>query len=494
VLLRADDGALPVAFRLGALLALVGGALVVSLFDPHLGFQPLARSLQRQLHDDPEAEPPRVQLGAVSVTPAGLRARAELGFARVEWLGGHIVRSTDRQYRHQLLRLPVLYVLVQAFRGASRDAGPCGVAPGVGHDLDLWRSMDPDGQPWMPYRSSSEPLAAFVAGSDAVSRLGIHRLVHTEALQQIPLAPGGVLALWFSPADMKPVDVARLLSTIEAAGLESHVFLRGREAVLIAGKDLPGLNLDALANAFEHDAVSPHLTASGLLHPAELLACYVGNLDDLRSLWNSTAPQRAVAPLPGMSPGRDLARPADPAGLLAVAQYRALGAGRISELLAQDPRGARMRVMLHGYEDLYNTRTRAELLHIGAAVQAGGDRAKERLLAALGGEYIRLGMLAPGYKDAVLKQAYVMDLMGLHGSAADMLEAHLEKGVDSGEARLLLGRQYERLADWRKALQQYRKAVRLAPESDAARKSAERVEARLRPQRRLPQLPDGGGR
>jgi tetratricopeptide (TPR) repeat protein len=429
----------------------------------------------------------------VDLGPAGLTAEALVGDERVEWFDGAIIAADGMVPPSERVSTAQMAVLALSTEAAGSEAHKLAVS---GQDPGTWPILQSPGglaaEPmrWTPYGGTADAAFRYLlAGPQGVSRLGAHALFHVEALRQARPPRGGVIVLWLGVGTMSPLALRRALATVDAAGLEFQLFLRGREAVIVAGRALPTLDLQSLQQMFRDPLIAQTLLGDGLLHPAELLACYAGNSREMSELWQGVDPLRARAPLPAPRFARSLAEPVRPGSLLLLVQYRALGPERVRQLLREDADPAQMRVLLHNYDAMYDTQTRADLLRIGRGIQTGGDPARQRMLRAMDDEKMRLDLIAPGLESRTLQKAAVLDLMALHGTAADLLERHIEAGQDSLQARLLLGRQYERRGEWRQALAQYRRARQMDPDNEIVERRMERVKEQLRPTSGQPQMP-----
>jgi hypothetical protein len=415
--------------------------------------------------------------------------------AEVEWLNGGIVQAAGLRDAPKGLDLPEMFALAQAM-ASGQEGGSVALIGSTEESREELQAVAGEREVtgWLPsMRNTAADARICLAGPRSVSRLGRHGLLHVEAIRQLPLAKDGVLALWLGAGTTSPDAIAAALATLAAADMRFHVFVRGREAVVIAGRALPMLDLARLRRAFRNARTARQMTAAGLAHPTDLLACYVGNSSDLEPLWAGTGPLRAWAPRPGVRLARDLSAPIRPASLLMLVQYRGLGAARVTQMLPESVDESAARVLLHNFSALYDTRTRADLLRIGRAVQQGGDRARARLLRVLDGERTRLDLMVPQYDSPAVQRAAVLHVMALHGTAIQVLSEQIEEGGDSVEARLLLGLQHERRHEWNEALEQYKKTLRTDPDNEAAQKRMERVEDQLRPAPRDP-LSRGGSR
>ena len=278
------------------------------------------------------------------------------------------------------------------------------------------------------------------------------------------LAPGGVLALWLPAGNLRVEDLRKALATVGAVFPHYDVYLEGNQAVIIAGDKLR-ISYAGLTALFpkEPDVSQPGpelMSGAGFTDPMDLLVGFVGVAEDLAGLTAGVRPWSVWRPARPPAMALDLAEPARPAAVLALAQYRMLGAGRLLDRL-QFESPAQKTVALRGFGPIYADRTGRTLGGLGLT---GAERRGE-LLRFLTSPLARLDLLAPQQKEQEVRIAVALSALGLRDVAAGVLKDAIKAGKDDFEVNVELAGILEAQADRAEALKHFRRAIELQPDS-----------------------------
>ena len=289
-----------------------------------------------------------------------------------------------------------------------------------------------------------------------------------------------MLALWLPAGNLHVDDLRRALATVGAVFKRYDVYLIGRGAVVIAGGD-GKISYARLAGFFtQEDAASDGMWAelstgsanpaaamlrdAGFTDPMDLLTRFVGSKEDLEGLTAGARPYDAWRPSRPPAMALDLAEPARPAAVLALAQYRALGTERLLGRLQFDGQAQKM-VALHGFDAIYADRTARTLRDLGVT----SPERRVELLAFLTGPRARLDLLAPDQTDREVRIAVALSAIGLRQSGAAVLKNAIKSGRDTFEVNLKLADIEEAQAEKAEALKHLRRALELKPDSAPVR-------------------------
>lgn len=405
------------------------------------------------------AEP--VVLVSGRLEPLGLRAVLMADDLRAEFLNGrlvHIERSgrplaagspvlmaalglafSDSPQRVALLR-PVLRISaddVQRMAGGAEVASIGMWNGGAGGEFDV-------------ILSGPGPLSAVGNPLALMSLDGLGRIRRR-------LAEGGVFALWFPAGRLSLDTLRRAIATLGEVFPSFYVFVSGQEAVFVA-TSAPTLRYGGL------ERLQVHLVAAGFWHPVELVKGFVAEAEELAGLIDGVRPYRLSHPGRPPALGRDLAGAGRPAALAALVQHRLAGPDRLLRGLAFRSDNSRL-VALRGFEGTYREQTRRILQGLG---RADATRRRE-LLEFLKGPLASLDLFAPQGEEREVRVAAALSACGMNRAAAELLRKAVEDGSGSSALHLRLAGALEALDDPAGALQHYRAALALQPDSSPAR-------------------------
>jgi tetratricopeptide (TPR) repeat protein len=196
----------------------------------------------------------------------------------------------------------------------------------------------------------------------------------------------------------------------------------------------------------------------------DLLTGFAGSAEDLAGLTAGVRPYDAWRPSRPAAMALDLAEPARPAAVLALAQYRALGPERLTGRLQFDGPAQKM-VALRGFDAIYADRTARTLRGLGTT----SPERRAELLKFLTGPLARLDLLAPEQKEREVRIAVALAAIGLRQAGAAVLTNAIKAGHDTFEVNVELAGIQEAQAERGEALKHLRRALELRPDDASVR-------------------------
>jgi tetratricopeptide (TPR) repeat protein len=443
------------------------GLAWLAVGDPHMEWAGLRMTLGDILHrTGPVGEAaPAGQPVSADRTPAGWHVVLADGDVRAEFLDGNLIdlRQPGAQDQQRAVRACVALGLAYA----PADGKVALVEPALDVSRRTLRVL-------APARAAEErALGAYPKGGYSLILCGpgllteprdVLALISKEGLEreQERLAPDGVLALWLPAGNLHVDDLRRALATVGAVFPHYDVYLEGRQAVVIAGGSgqVSYARLARLFGAPPQGEADRMLADAGFTDPMDLLVGFVGGAEDLAGLTAGVRPWSVWRPARPPAMALDLAEPARPAAVLALAQYRMLGAGRLLDRLQFESPAQKM-VALRGFGPIYADRTGRTLGGLGLS---GAERRGE-LLRFLTSPLARLDLLAPQQKEQEVRIAVALSALGLRDVAAGVLKDAIKAGKDDFEVNVELAGILEAQADRAEALKHFRRAIELQPDS-----------------------------
>ncbi len=237
-----------------------------------------------------------------------------------------------------------------------------------------------------------------------------------------------------------------------------------RLAGLFGPKDLAPGDPWAALSAPTPDPAAQMLADAGFRDPMDLLTGYIGTGEDLKALTDGVEPYSEWRPSWPPAMALDLAEPARPAAMLALVQFRALGAGRLLGRLQFDGPAQKM-VALRGFGAIYDDHTKRVLGKLGAA---SVERRRE-LLQFLQGPLARLDLMAPDQTERDARLASVLSQVGLPGGAVAWLQDAIGHGRDTFEVNVELADILDAQGEKGEAIKRLRRALALKPDADRVR-------------------------
>ena len=349
------------------------------------------------------------------------RVVLEQGDVRATFLDGSLIDFTRKGGTDQLGSVRACVALGLAYAPAD---GPVDLEePELGSTSETLNALAP--RRAAPVRGAQYALIVsgpgpLTAAANPLSALNTHHLTSLR----LRLADGGVLALWLPAGNLHLDALRRALATVADVFPRYDVYLVGRGAVAVAGGD-GKISYARLATLFgRKDAASddswaelsvptPHpaaqmLADAGFRDPMDLLTGFIGSGEDLKTLTDGARPYSEWRPSRPPAMALDLAEPAQPAAMLALVQFRALGAGRLIGRLQFDGPAQKM-VALRGFDAIYADRT----MRVLSKLSAGSTERRRDLLQFLQGPLARLDLMAPDRTERDARLADVLAQVGL---------------------------------------------------------------------------------
>ncbi len=447
--------------RLGLLAAGAAALVCLLAIDPHAGWLGLRRSFGKVTGATGEDAERRPVGKPVDIRFRGLELTATLrhGSTDAEFVDGHLVRVEQQgEYR----RTPSVGLAAALGLAAARGKrfgtpGPLRLATMAPFYILPVTGLD--------YRRNSQSDLIF-CGPKLLSPFTYPRLLTVEGLSLLgeDQPDDAVLCLWLPVGTVKVGTLRRLLATVEAAWPRYHLFLEGRDGVVLAGEDLK-LDYSRLHAMFQDPEVEGLLTEMGFWHPGDLLAAYVGDHSELKELIGDASPYRRDPPSRPTPTARDLSTPTRVASVAAVAQYRAKGpAGLIERVEFSSP--AQKAVALRGFQAIYEQKTRALFRELGG----GGPGSQARLVEFLRGPHARLDLLAPRREGKAAQMAAALEGFGLTKAARELLEESFQSGEDNFAWRMQMVELLAQAGQPKEAIRHCRRALELRADSLKARR------------------------
>ncbi len=302
-----------------------------------------------------------------------------------------------------------------------------------------------------PWSTADTPRVAFRAGMRRLMRSG--------------RGDGSAVALWLPARTVGLEDLRSLLATVESAGQDGfQLFVAEGDAVLLSNGNR-GLNYTRLAGLFDEPEREDMLLNAGIWHPADVLAAYVADSSELCELYEGVRPFTAWRPVRLPPTARDVTALTQPAALAALVQYRLLGPQRVLRRVQFEDQVQRA-LALQGFANVYVRRTLDGLSRLGQA----GVSQQRGLVRFLSGPYARLDLFAPDGQERAVRLALALSTVGMREAAGRALKVAVERGDGSFAVHYHLGTILEALAQPQEALEHYRKAIELDPDSGEARR------------------------
>jgi tetratricopeptide (TPR) repeat protein len=161
----------------------------------------------------------------------------------------------------------------------------------------------------------------------------------------------------------------------------------------------------------------------------------------------------------------DLGTPFRPVGLLALAQYRLLGAARVAQRLSFE-RPLSKTIALQGFDRAYNEAT-VTLLR---GMSDTGLYGRLEMARFLEGPLARLDLFAPDQEESAVRLAAALSSVGLRQAGAVVLQKAVAAGQGTCAVHACLGGILEGMARRPEAVQQYRRALEIEPGSTSTAK------------------------
>ncbi len=402
------------------------------------------------------------------------RVVLEQGDVRATFLDGSLIDFTRKGGTDQLGSVRACVALGLAYAPAD---GPVDLEePELGSTSETLNALAP--RRAAPVRGAQYALIVsgpgpLTAAANPLSALNTHHLTSLR----LRLADGGVLALWLPAGNLHLDALRRALATVADVFPRYDVYLVGRGAVAVAGGD-GKISYARLATLFgRKDAASddswaelsvptPHpaaqmLADAGFRDPMDLLTGFIGSGEDLKTLTDGARPYSEWRPSRPPAMALDLAEPAQPAAMLALVQFRALGAGRLIGRLQFDGPAQKM-VALRGFDAIYADRT----MRVLSKLSAGSTERRRDLLQFLQGPLARLDLMAPDRTERDARLADVLAQVGLYGGAIAWLQDAIRRGRDTFEVNVELADILDAQGEKGEAIKRLRRALELQPDAD----------------------------